>query len=127
MTTYTKQTLRNDALEEIKVKDANEEMDSRDTDKADREIQAFIEYLGDESLLIFDSSVSITTSNIPGRIYIALRDAVSELLAGKYDRPTRMVPKANGGQESMYDNAMRRLRRSVHDSGDETPVAAKFF
>ena len=127
MTTYSKQELRDSALEEIKVKDANESMDSLDTDMADREIQAFIEYLEDETLLIFDASVGITMSNIPGRIWIALRDVVAELLAPKYAKATRMVAKPGGGQEAMYDNAMRRLRRSVLDGSDDVPVKACYF
>jgi hypothetical protein len=127
MTTYSKQTLRDSALEEIKVKDAGTTMDTLDTDAADREIQTFLEYLEDESLLIFDASVGITTANIPGRIWLALRDAVAELIAPKYSMPTRMVPKPGGGQESMYDNALRRLRRSVMDGSDDVPVKACYF
>lgn len=126
MTLYSKAALRNSALEEIKVKDADADAGASDSAMADDEIQRLIEYLADESLLIFDASVASTVENIPGRIFNALRDLCAEVLAPKFSVDTRTVAGPTG-PESLYKNAERRLRRSVLDGSDDTPVKACYF
>lgn len=126
MTTYSKAELRNSALEDIKVKDSGTDMPASDTTMADAEIQRHLEYLEDEALVIFDTSQAITVSNIPGRVFNALRDMCAELLAPKFGVEARVVV-GPGGQESLYENALRRLRRSVIDGNDDVPVKACFY
>lgn len=127
MTDYSKQELRNSALESITVKDAGSDMAAVDTTMADDEIQALLEYLDDEDLIVFDTSEAITVENIPGRMYQALRDLAAEHLAPKFGVAARTVPGPGGRPESLYENAMRRLRRSVRDGDDDYPTRAQFF
>lgn len=127
MTTYSKADLRNSALEEIKVKDAGETAAALDSSTVDAEAQRVIENLEDESLLIFDASVSATTSNIPGRIFNALRDLVAESICRKYGIPETTVLGPHDRPESLTKNATRRLRRSILDGSDDVPVKAQYF
>lgn len=124
---YSKQELRNSALEEIKVKDSANDADPSDTTVADDEIQRHIEYLEDEGLIVFDASVAITTENIPGRMFNALRDMCAEILAPRFGVEPRIVTGPHRQPEAMYDNALRRLRRSALDSDNDVPVRAEYF
>lgn len=127
MTNYSKADLRNSALESILVKDANEEVSSYDAALVDDEAQRLIEYLEDEDLVTFDVSVVTTTENIEGRVFNALRDMLAEVVAPKYGIVARTVQGPGGRPESLYENALRRLRRSVRDNDDDVPVTADYF
>jgi hypothetical protein len=126
MTNYTKAELRNSALEAILVKDIHESVSAADAALVDDEAQRLIEYLEDEALITFDASSTTTTENIQGRVFNAIRDMLAEIIAPKYGVMPRQVVGPRG-PESMYENALRRLRRSVADDPDDVPARAIYF
>lgn len=127
MSLYSKNDLRDAALEELQVKDAGTPVSAEDDAIVLRDIQNLFEQLEDENLVVFSTAVSNSTRNIPGRLFQALTGLVAVMIGPKYGRAFQPVPRAGGGVETAYDVAMRRLRRSVNTATDDTPVTAHYY
>ena len=118
MTDYSKQDLRNRVLHDLGVLDISESASAEDAELVDAIVQQSLEELEDENLVIFDSQQGETVENIPGRCFSALADFVRYHAGMSYG-----VPK----DENLRMSALYRLRKSVLDGSDDTPVRVNFF
>ncbi|HKY19576.1 MAG TPA: hypothetical protein VJM31_00030 [Vicinamibacterales bacterium] len=118
MTLYSKADLRNQALREIGVLDHGEQPDADMVSVVDPIAQQLLEYLNDENVLAFDSSVSVSTQVIPGRLMGGLVDVLKWRIAPTYSRPREV---------KTVGEAMHTLRRSILEGQNDIPVSVDYF
>lgn len=120
---YSKADLRDQALTGIGVIDPNVGADGATLTRVNPMVQQFIEYLNDENLLIFDSSVTDwDAANIPGRVMPAMQDLLELRLGRSYGVNT---PRQEW--EANWQAAMGRLRKSILAGTDDVPVVVENF
>lgn len=118
MTTYNKADLRARILKDAGVLDIGETASASDAANVDEVIQQSIEELEGEALVIFNPLAAETIDNIPGAIFLPLADFVRSQGMSSYGIPR---------DEELRLSALRRLRRQVTLSEDDTPVKACYF
>lgn len=113
MTAHTKIELRNEILENLGIKQQGQPVSAEDAAKADKVIQAALEYLEDESVVIFDPQSS--SSVIPAKVYLHLSDYVESYLAPAFGKPRDI---------GLREDAFRRVRRVAlkADTDGPTPI-----
>lgn len=118
MTVHSKADLRNRILKDAGVLDISESASAADAENVDELVQAAIEQLEDEEVVLFNAQASESTDNIPARIYLPLADYVRSLGMSSYG----IAP-----DERLELSALRRLRRAAFPGQDDVPVPAQYF
>lgn len=118
MTSHSKQDLRTRILRDSGVLDINESASAEDAENVDPVVQAALEELEDENVIIFDTSQLETVENIPARLFMALSDFVRAQGMASYGIPYNA---------DLRMAALNRLRRGTTLGSDDTPVAVGFY
>lgn len=118
MTNRSKTDLRNEVLTDLGIIAAGETASGNDATIVDNAVQNLLEYLEDESLLIFSAGAASTDSVIPARIFHALIDLVAFRVGRKFGRPV---------EPEVWQMGMQALRRSVLPGSDNTPVEVVYY
>lgn len=118
MTTHSKADLRTRILRDAGVLDINESASAEDAQNVDPVVQAALEELEDENVIIFDAQQAETVENIPARLFMALSDFV---------RAQGMASYGIAYNVDLRAAALNRLRRGTTLGSDDVPVGVGFY